>query len=509
MQPYHVPSIAALKKRVKQFHNELKSHTTDSVPLGWCRDFTAKILYWENWNALHKAHDKPLGELAHRYKLFSRRFMHTHAEIKDLQAASREALREDMPSLSDAAIDACVKKLWHQRAVPLRLPDDNKVAVKDIPDEYWLDNTYIEAQSEDLYLHFITQVIAPVAARNGGVLVCNEKDYPAYYRALAAHTDTVHVLDNSVDLREVQDEKAVPLHIILDDGPDFWGELCHVWGPALSNAGVNGDQVNLHFVAQAITTYYKLMAGGSPSLDSLYDTFKDRRDFEKLPDLLKGDMDEDNRRLLTELERIVGNTASLSIRSNVSNAHNTMMSFCGVREKGKKVTIDALREMSTPLLIVAPDPVYGSSCNGYIAGIVDLLCVKLRNYGHHIQPTGNAYDNRPPRILATPYNARFAPGGMGITCITNTPSGWGLVSGGHPEVSSWNGGPNRTCVATYIANVGNHIDINEVPRRFFRRPRNAMTWYSHRHPVDPENMYSRFYPEESRQANFRAISLTL
>ena len=26
MQPYHVPSIVALKKRVKQFHNELKTH---------------------------------------------------------------------------------------------------------------------------------------------------------------------------------------------------------------------------------------------------------------------------------------------------------------------------------------------------------------------------------------------------------------------------------------------------------------------------------------------------
>tara|TARA_B100000929_G_scaffold291033_1_gene287398 strand:- start:19241 stop:19552 length:312 start_codon:yes stop_codon:yes gene_type:complete len=100
MQPYHVPSIIALKKRVKQFHNELKTHSTESVSLGWSRDFTARMLHWDDWNALYKAHDKPLSEDGHRYKLFSRRFVHTYAEIKDLQAASRKVLREEMPSLS-------------------------------------------------------------------------------------------------------------------------------------------------------------------------------------------------------------------------------------------------------------------------------------------------------------------------------------------------------------------------------------------------------------------------
>ena len=72
MQPYHVPSIIALKKRVKQFHNELKTHSTESVSLGWSRDFTARMLHWDDWNALYKAHDKPLSEDGHRYKLFSR-----------------------------------------------------------------------------------------------------------------------------------------------------------------------------------------------------------------------------------------------------------------------------------------------------------------------------------------------------------------------------------------------------------------------------------------------------
>ena len=62
--------------------------------------------------------------------------------------------------------------------------------------------------------------------------------------------------------------------------------------------------------------------------------------------------------------------------------------------KGDKVTVDALREMKTPLIIVAPDPMYDSSSNGYIAGIIDLILVKLRNYGHYIQPAGNAYDSR-------------------------------------------------------------------------------------------------------------------
>lgn len=509
MQPYHVPSIIALKKRVKQFHNELKTHSTESVSLGWSRDFTARMLHWDDWNALYKAHDKPLSEDGHRYKLFSRRFVHTYAEIKDLQAASRNVLREEMPSLSYMAIDACIKKLWYLRETPLQLPANNKVSAGDIPDEYWLDNTYINSESEGLYLNFICEVIAPVVARNGGVLVCNENDYQDYYRALSLHAETIHVLDMAAQPVEYLGTKAQPLQIVFDDGDGLWAEFHYVWFAALDNARIDGSQINLSYIASAITVYYKMTLGDAISLNSLHHSLMSNRDFGKLPELLKGEMGDSERELLTELDRIVNDTALLSIGHKIRNALNAIMDWCGERGKADQVTVDALREMKTPIIIVAPDPMYNSSSNGYIAGIIDLIFVKLRNYGHSIQPTGNAYDSRPPRLLATPYNARFAPRGMGITCISNTPAGWGVVSGGHPDVNRWNRGVNDTCVATYIANVGNHFDIDEVPRRFFRRPRKSMTWYSHRHPLDPEKMNASFFPEDKRKAGFYAISVTM
>ena len=76
-------------------------------------------------------------------------------------------LREEMPSLSYMAIDACVKKLCISEKL-LQLPTSNKVSAGDIPDEYWLDNTYINSESEVLYLNFVCEVIAPVVARKWG-----------------------------------------------------------------------------------------------------------------------------------------------------------------------------------------------------------------------------------------------------------------------------------------------------------------------------------------------------
>lgn len=62
MQPYYVASTDALKKRIKQFHAELKKHK-DDITLGWCRDFVSKLLFWDSWNELHKAHQKEVSQM--------------------------------------------------------------------------------------------------------------------------------------------------------------------------------------------------------------------------------------------------------------------------------------------------------------------------------------------------------------------------------------------------------------------------------------------------------------
>ena len=53
--------------------------------------------------------------------------------------------------------------------------------------------------------------------------------------------------------------------------------------------------------------------GDSVSLDSLYQSIRSNRDFGKLPELLQGELSESERELLTELDRIVDDTALLSI----------------------------------------------------------------------------------------------------------------------------------------------------------------------------------------------------
>ena len=172
------------------------------------------------------------------------------------------------------------------------------------------------------------------------------------------------------------------------------------------------------------------------------------------------------------------------------------------------MTVDALREMKTPLIIVAPDPMYDSSSNGYIAGIIDLIFVKLRNYGHYIQPAGNAYDSRPPRLLVTPYNARFAPRGMGITCISNTP---GRVGRGQGVTLMSIVGIEALTTRAWLLILPMWVttDIDEVLLTVFPTSTQIYDVVFTPSSLRPRKDEREFLSEDKRKAAFHAISVTM
>jgi hypothetical protein len=517
MQPYYVPSTAALKKRIKQFHNELKKHTP--VSLGWCRDFTAKILFWDSWNSLHLAHEKPLNHDQHRRKLFGRDYMHTHEEVRNLQHATKNSLASELPNLSEIAIVTCAETLWYQRAPSLTLPASKKMSVEHVPDEYWMDNTYICADSEEAYCDFILKALLPVVARNGGVLFCSENECATYLSALSSQADNFNVLnlaiyDNDIPFGNYPGAQCI--NVMFNADISFWEQFGAAWRSALQNAGITDESIDVNLVARAIRQYYQILLGdNTPDFKVLYRLLKDERGFEHLPEMLERSLPNKERALLIELQRLIGQagTSSVSLRTPIHNAHNALMDYCDERATGVPVTINELRSSTSPLLIICPVRNVKVCSNGYIAGIIDLLCMHIRDYGFKVCPSGHPRDNKPPRLLVMPYNGLYSPNAFGFTTTETMMAGWGLVSGGHPDVGSWNCGSNRTCLATYMANVGNFIEIKQGKTLPFFGTRSKIEWRSYRHLKNGESKgdYSHlgFGKPEYREAHYHAINLSV
>jgi hypothetical protein len=518
MQPYYVASTTALKKRITQFHKKLKIHTDSNVPLGWSRDFVARILLWDSWNALHQAHEEPFSDDQHRRKLFNRRFLQNQAQTKALQHASKASLSESRPEMSDAAIQVCVEALWHLRTTALLIPSNKKIAAASIPDEYWLDNTYVTAEGESHYDAFILSVIAPVVSRNGGMLCCTTETFNAYYRSLAPESSKINVLNLAVhdDAITFSDKpKVTNVRFVLDFDDDFWENFHDVWVSALQNEGI-GEHVNMNVVANALVTYYRLIVGDKVLTHEQFDSIiKEEQGLGQLGAMLKGDLGDTERKNIQELDQIFshGNNSSLSLHSPIYNASNAVSHFFRAPMGEKNVdfiSIGSQRTSECPLLVIMPEIRYKTSSNGYLAGIINTHCINLRKHGFSQSPNGNKYDSAPPRVLALPYNGAYSPPGLGITTALNSQAGWGLVLGGSHDTQSWNQRLNSTCVATYMVNVGNYVDIiaqNDMLRYF--KPKHKYLWQSSRHPMseDWKDEDRDYHDKAFRVKHYPSISL--
>ena len=93
----YVPSLPALKKRIKAFHAACKKSVTPTPSLAWCRDLTAALLGWESWNALHLAHEVKERPQPHCETLFASSPTGTMIETLALIKLTEAGLKENLP----------------------------------------------------------------------------------------------------------------------------------------------------------------------------------------------------------------------------------------------------------------------------------------------------------------------------------------------------------------------------------------------------------------------------
>ena len=486
MQHYYVTSIDALKKRVKQFHSELKKHSND-VHLSWCRDFTAKLLLWDSWNELHQAHQKPFTHEMHQNKIFDRDFVSYKAQIERFQKETISKLTEQRPSLTPEEVALCAKTLWRVPHSGLLLDEGKSIALEYIPEDCWRDNTYVKADREDAYEDFVLRALTPVIAKNGGIIMCDESSFGKYYQKLSSLTSVFHVLDLSLSgndiLQGAEYKNAHPVKLTLNLGANFWEDYMDAWDAAILAQGVNADYINTLHVAELISVYFKVLLKDSELSEAkICETMKDEGDFKSLQGLLtRDDLSDNERTSLAELAQIVSvrSKGTTYLGTELSNASQTVMGFIDPRSNNeKRITVDELRTSHIPLLMIKP--------KRGLAGVVNLLCKKISEYGSHVSPNGNKYDGKPTRLWVLPYNGQYTPRGLAVSSLTTRQAGWGYVSGGGGESAHLNREPHITCFTTYVANVGNYITVKERKLFGYFKTGHQFLWQTKRYPPSRE-----------------------
>ena len=523
----YVPSLPALKKRIKAFHAACKKSVTPAPSLAWCRDFTAALLGWESWNALHLAHEVKERPQPHCETLFASSPTGTMIETLALIKLTEAGLKENLPGdTSKDTIETLAETLWHLQKLPLlnkqgTLP--SKVKMKDVPVEYWREQTFVFAPYPRYYNVFKQEAGIPALGKNGGIIVVEDSEACSVAEQLALYTSEIKVIDLtyygalfrlSDDVkRKIKNMKYTPW--LENEKPD-WDTISSLIECELLDIEHGRHDFPAQKMAYAITLYFRdkydqAAEDNKPTMNELLDTGCPNGDEIQLA----ADSDrftKDEKHYLEILSLAVNHADRrfYTLRYTIDSAVRSVMSLFNPGHNPETiVTTGDIIETTTPFMIIVNGSGRTTDLDNQAKRILYLLCLQLNDNFRAVLHGEISRKTAPARLAILPYNMRFAPKLIGVAAHASYVSNWAFMAGGHPD-TSWNDSPSKTCVVTFMANACNIIEMKPSRGVSSLFSKHHTTWCSTRH----FHFNSEKHPlqltdtAESREKHFFMLKLT-